>query len=57
MYRNYENPYKLEKQLAELKGRYVQATDEDEQISLAESSAELKDRINFTWQNDEEDCQ
>lgn len=55
MYRSYEDPYKLEKQLAELKERYAQTTDENEQISLAESIAELKDRINFAWQDDEED--
>lgn len=52
MYRNYEDPYKLEKQLAELKERYAQAADENEQISLAESIAELKDRVNFAWQDE-----
>lgn len=39
MYRSYEDPYKLEKQLTELKERYAQAADENEQISLAESIA------------------
>lgn len=52
MYRNYEDPYKLEKQLTELKERYDQTTDENEQISLAESIAELKERVNFAWQDE-----
>lgn len=52
MYRSYEDPYKLEKQLTELKERYAQAADENEQISLAESIAELKERANFAWQDE-----
>lgn len=59
MYRQYENPYKLENQLEELKAEYQEAiqnnADDETIISLAESIAELKDRINFAWQDDEED--
>ena len=56
MYRSYENPFKLEKQLEELKQRQAEVTDEDELMWLAEEIAELKDRINFAWQDDEYDC-
>ena len=53
MYRRYEDPYKLEQQLAEAQERLAQDPyDED----LANEVAELKDRINFAWQDDEYDC-
>jgi ribosome-interacting GTPase 1 len=59
MYRQYENPYTLEEELQELEAEYQEAiqnnADEDEIISLAESIAELKDKINFAWQDDEFD--
>ena len=59
MYRQYENPYKLENQLEELEAEYQKALEEgadDETIMyFAESIAELKDRVNFAWQDDEED--
>lgn len=55
MYRQYENPYKLEKELEELKERRANTADEDEIMELDESIAELKDRINFAWQDDEYD--
>lgn len=59
MYRQYENPYSLENQLEELKAEYQEAiqnnADDETIISLAESIAELKDRINFAWQDDEFD--
>ena len=55
MYRAYENPYKLEEQLAELKEQRVNATDENEIMSLDESISELKDRINFAYQDEEYD--
>lgn len=57
MYRQYENPYKLEKELKELKEEYYAAiedqADEDTLIDLQISIAELKERINFAWQDDE----
>ena len=56
MYRQYENPFELETQLEELEKEYEQAT-EDERMWLAESIAELKERINFAWQDDEYDME
>lgn len=50
MYRRYEDPYKLEEQLAELHA------DNPDNIDLAIEIAELKDRINFAWQDDEYDA-
>lgn len=55
MYRQYENPYSLENQLKELEEEYKNETDEDRLINLAEEIAKLKERINFAWQDDEED--
>ena len=52
MYRQYEDPHKLETQLAELK---EQLANDPNDIELAISIAELKDRINFAWQDDEYD--
>lgn len=58
MYRQYENPYKLEKQLEELNQQYCDAVennaDEDTLINLAMDINELEERINFAWQDDEE---
>ena len=60
MYRQYEDPYKLEEQLNQAKKDYAQAVvenvDEDTLISLAERIAELEQRVNFAWQDDEEEC-
>lgn len=55
MYRQYENPVSLEEQLAELQARYNAETDLDVLMDLAEDIADLKDRINFAWQDDEYD--
>ena len=55
MCRRYENPYRLEEHLAKLKERRANATDEDEIMSLDEDIAELKELINFAWQDDEYD--
>ena len=50
IYRQYEDPYKLEKQLAEAKHRLADNPyDED----LVNEVAELKERVNFAWQDDE----
>lgn len=54
-YRRNEDPRKLEKQLAKLKRQYKQTTDPDEQMYLAEEIAELKDRVNFAWQDEYEE--
>jgi hypothetical protein len=50
MYRQYEDPYKLEKQLAELKEQRIH-NPEDEDLAL--EIYELEERINFAWQDDE----
>lgn len=53
IYRQYEDPNKLEKQLAELKKRIANCTDEYELEYLHQDKAELEERINFAWQDDE----
>ena len=53
MYRTYEDPYALEKQLAELKERRANTTDENELEYLALEIHELEERVNFAWQDDE----
>lgn len=61
MYRQYENPGALEERLKELEQEYRKAVengaDEDRLISLSEDIAELKDRINHAWQDDEYDSE
>ena len=52
IYRQYENPYTLEERLEDAKRRLAENPyDED----LANEVAELKERINFAWQDDEYD--
>lgn len=57
MYRQYENPYQLEQQLAEVKAIYCRATEEGaDETTLMELTLgihELEERINFAWQDDE----
>lgn len=53
MYRQYEDPYKLEQRLAEVQEAYAQNPDDE---YYAEEIAELKERINFAWQDDEYEC-
>lgn len=50
MYRQYENPYKLEQQLAEAKQRLAENPDSED---LALEVHELEERVNFAWQDDE----
>lgn len=50
MYRQYEDPYTLERRLAELKELRTKHPDDED---LACEIAELEDRINFAWQDDE----
>ena len=58
MYRNYEDPWKLEKRLRKAK-EYLHiaqlAGDEDAIIDYTLEVDELKDRINFAWQDQEYD--
>lgn len=59
MYRQYENPYDLNKYLCELEAEFDTRLEEGESledlIDLAEDIATLKERINFAWQDDEYD--
>jgi hypothetical protein len=59
MYRQYENPYELENQLKELKeelhNAYAHGADTEDLIDLHIEIAELEERINFAWQDDEYD--
>ena len=59
MYRNYENPYDLEKQLEAVQFEYDMMVAEgayiETLISVQEEIYELKDRINFAWQDQEYD--
>lgn len=57
MYRQYENPHMLEDMLAELKMELQNEKDEDTIINLQIEIAELNDRINFAWHDDEYDSQ
>lgn len=57
MYRQYENPHTLEEKLKEVNERIANCTDESELEYLYEEQAELKDRVNFAWQDDEYDCE
>lgn len=56
MYRAYEDPYKLECILKELKEELFELQyewDEERFISLSESINDIEQRINFAWQDDE----
>ena len=61
MYRHYENPYELEKRLKELEEELQEAyslgADMYDLEDIAMEIAELKDRINFAWQDDEYDAE
>ncbi len=50
IYRQYEDPYKLEKQLAEAKQRLAENPENED---LALEVHELEERVNFAWQDDE----
>lgn len=52
MYRNYENPYALEEMLKEAEKRLAKYPRNE---SLQEDVAELRERVNFAWQDDEYD--
>ena len=58
IYRQYEDPYKLERLLAEKKRELANATSDYEREWLSEEIHELEERVNFAWQDDEfdEDC-
>lgn len=50
IYRQYEDPYTLEQQLAEAKKRLAENPHNEE---LAFDVYDLEQRINFAWQDDE----
>ena len=52
IYRQYENPYMLEGELAEAKWELAQNPDNED---LALKVHELEERVNFAWQDDEYD--
>lgn len=53
MYRQYEDPHKLQQQLEEAQQRLAENPDDEDYAIEVES---LKERINFAWQDDEYDC-
>ena len=61
MYRQYENPYELNKYLCELEAEYQTLiemgvdADEEDFIDLYEEILNIKERINFAWQDEEYD--
>lgn len=57
IYRQYEDPYALEEELTSLlkeKEEFIHTEDNwQEYADLCESIHELKERVNFAWQDDE----
>ena len=50
IYRQYEDPWELEDQLAEAKQRLAENPENED---LALEVHELEERVNFAWQDDE----
>lgn len=60
MYRSYEDPLALEEQLEKAEQRLNEAkkSGNDEEIADATLAVhELRDRVNFAWQDDEYDAE
>lgn len=55
MYRQYENPHTLEERLNKVNEQIANCTNEGELEYLYEEQADLQERINFAWQDDEYD--
>ena len=59
MYRRYEDPFTLQDRLAELKQEYCDRLEAgeslDDLIDLQCEIAEMEERVNFAWQDDEYD--
>lgn len=61
MYRQYENPRALEERLAEVRAefdmRVAECDSQDERFDIIENYsqtiAELEERVNFAWQDEE----
>lgn len=60
MYRQYENPWALEEELSRLEYELSMAECDDADIDVIVDIKieieELKDRINFAWQDNEYEC-
>ena len=58
MFRAYEDPRKVQKMLEDAERRLAdaQAAGEDDLVDLYIEVEELKERVNFAWQDDEYDC-
>lgn len=54
IYRQYEDPYALEKQLAEARKELAENPFNED---LALNVHELEERVNFAWQDDEEESE
>lgn len=52
MYRNYEDPRALEEMLKEAEDKLAKNPEDED---LAMDVAELRDRVNFAWQDEEYD--
>lgn len=53
MYRDYEDARALAKQLSALTARMAKCTDDDERYRLHLEIEEVKDRIRFAWDDEE----
>lgn len=59
MYRQYEDPYKLQQMLEEALEEYDKLDESDDIEALVDAHEwieELRERINFAWQDNEYDC-
>ena len=60
MYRQYENPYKVQEMLTDAERRLAEAqaqgADIDVLVGLHDEVEELRERVNFAWQDDEADA-
>lgn len=59
MFRNYENPYTVENKLREVETTYEDrklagTLTEEEMFDFEQTIQELKDRVNYAWQDDYE---
>lgn len=58
MYRQYEDPYKVEQMLEEARERLAESCGDDGEydVDLMLWVQELEDRVNYAWQDNEYDC-
>ena len=61
MYRTYENPYVIQKRLDEAyetrKRMRAMGCDLYDEIDISMEIADLEERLNFAWQDDEAECE